>query len=210
MQSLLLAGPRRRAGRGKISERPRRIARPNSDGRHAPFDGANSRSGLMNISAVLLAGGESRRMGEDKASLLFRGEPLWQVQLNLLRKLEPAEILISARIDPVWRPNEYEFVPDDPPSRGPLSGLAAALARIRTKHVLGLAIDMPFMKEGYLRSLCAWIEPSCGVLPKIGNRAEPLAAIFPTETRTDFAKALTGANFSLQQLTERLANAGRL
>ena len=164
----------------------------------------------MNISAVLLAGGKSCRMGEDKATLLFRGEPLWQVQLDLLRKLEPAEILISARIDPVWRPNEYEFVPDDPPSRGPLSGLAAALARISTKHVLGLAIDMPFMKEGYLRSLCECIEPSCGVLPKIGNRAEPLAAIFPTETRTDFAKALRGANFSLQQLTERLANAGRL
>jgi molybdopterin-guanine dinucleotide biosynthesis protein A len=164
----------------------------------------------MNISAVLLAGGESCRMGQDKATLLFRGEPLWQVQLDLLRKLEPAEILISARIDPVWRPNEYEFVPDDPPSRGPLSGLAAALARIRTKHVLGLAIDMPFMKERYLRSLCEWIKPSCGVLPKIGNRAEPLAAIFPTETRMDFAKALTGANFSLQQLTERLANTGRL
>jgi molybdopterin-guanine dinucleotide biosynthesis protein A len=164
----------------------------------------------MNISAVLLAGGESRRMGEDKATLLFRGEPLWHIQLDLLRKLEPAEILISARIDPVWRPNEYEFVPDDTPSRGPLSGLAAALGKIRTKHVLGLAIDMPFMNERYLRSLYECIKPSCGVLPKIGNRAEPLAAIFPAEARMDFALALTGANFSLQQLTERLTNAGRL
>ena len=45
----------------------------------------------MNISAVLLAGGESRRMGQDKATLLFRGKPLWQIQLELLRKLEPAE-----------------------------------------------------------------------------------------------------------------------
>lgn len=164
----------------------------------------------MNVSAVLLAGGESRRMGEDKATLLFRGEPLWAVQLNLLRKLEPAEILISARIDPVWRPNECEFVPDESPSRGPLSGLAVALARMRTKHLLALAIDMPFMNERYLRSLCKWMEPGCGVLPKLENRAEPLAAIYPAEARTDFAMALTGANFSLQKLAERLVDAARM
>jgi len=164
----------------------------------------------MKISAVLLAGGESRRMGEDKATLHFRGAPLWKVQLNLLRKLEPEEILISARIEPVWRPNEYEFVPDDPPSRGPLSGLAVALARMRTKHLLALAIDMPFMNERYLRWLCEWIEPGCGVLPKIDNRAEPLAAIYPAEAQRDFAMALTGADFSLQQLTGQLADAGRL
>ena len=46
----------------------------------------------MKISAVLLAGGESRRMGKDKATLFFGGKPLWQIQLELLRKLEPSEI----------------------------------------------------------------------------------------------------------------------
>jgi molybdopterin-guanine dinucleotide biosynthesis protein A len=164
----------------------------------------------MKISAVLLAGGESRRMGKDKTTLLFRGQPLWQIQLDLLRKLELAEIFISARTDPPWRPADMQFVPDDPPSRGPLSGLTVALARMRTKHLLALAIDMPFMNERYLRSLCEWIEPGCGVLPKIDNRAEPLAAIYPAEARMDFTMALTGANFSLQQLTARLADAAHM
>src|ERR687892_190853 len=53
----------------------------------------------MNISAVLLAGGQSRRMGRDKAIILFRGKPLWQIQLGLLRKLQPAEIFVSAGND---------------------------------------------------------------------------------------------------------------
>ena len=99
----------------------------------------------MNISTVLLAGGESRRMGSDKATLLFRGKPLWQVQLETLQKLGPKEIFVSARIDPPWRPDDVVFVADAPLSRGPLSGLAASMSRMRTTHLLALAVDMPWM-----------------------------------------------------------------
>jgi molybdopterin-guanine dinucleotide biosynthesis protein A len=164
----------------------------------------------MNISAALLAGGESRRMGKDKATLLFRGKPLWQIQLHLLQKLEPAEIFVSARTDPAWRPPDVQFVADDSPSRGPLSGLAAALARMHAKHLLAFAIDMPFMTEKYLRFLCGQIEPCRGVLPKIDNRAEPLAAIYPQEALANIQSALSGKDFSLQTVTARLVAAGKL
>jgi len=164
----------------------------------------------MNISAVLLAGGESVRMGKDKATVLFRGKPLWEVQLGLLRKLEPAEILISARTDPSWRPGDVHFVADIPPSRGPLSGVAAALARMRTTHLLALAIDMPFITENFLRYVCEQIEARVGVVPKIDNRAEPLAAIYPREALIDFRNALAGSDFSLQTLTRSLVDTGKL
>ena len=164
----------------------------------------------MNISAVLLAGGEARRMGRDKATLLFRGKPLWQIQLELLRKLGPAEIFVSARRDPPWRPANVCFVADDPPSRGPLSGLAAALTRMRAKHLLALAIDMPFITENYLTFLCSQIEPGRGVLPKMDNRAEPLAAIYPQEALANVQSALSGKDFSLQTVTGRLVAAGKL
>src|SRR5438874_11163390 len=108
----------------------------------------------MNISAILLAGGESRRISKDKATLLFGGKPLWQIQLELLCKLEPAEIFVSARADPAWRPTDVQFVPDEPPSRGPLSGLTTTLARIRSSHLLVLAIDMLFMNEDHMSYLC--------------------------------------------------------
>ena len=129
--------------------------------------------------------------------------------------MEAAEILISARTDPVWRPSDTEFVADPTaagPSRGALSGLAAALARIRTKYLLALAIDMPFMTEKYLHFLCDEIAPGRGVLAVIAGRAEPLAAIYPAEAHRDVIAALSGsgADFSLQSLTSHLVKAGKL
>jgi len=172
--------------------------------------GSRDPSFLMNISAVLLAGGESRRIGRDKATLLFRGRPLWEIQFDLLRALQPEEIFVSARTDPPWRPSGVQFVSDEPPSRGPLSGLSATLARISTDHLLSLAIDIPLMTENYLRLICNLVEPGRGVLPMIGNRAEPLVAIYPKGTRTDFLTALSGSDFSLQSLTKKLVDAGKL
>ena len=164
----------------------------------------------MNISAVLLAGGESRRMGKDKATILFHGKLLWQIQLETLRRLKPAEILVSARTDPSWRPADVQFVADDLPSRGPLSGIAASLAQMRTAHLFALAIDMPFMSEQYLKFLCDQIEPGTGVVPTIDSRAEPLAAIYPREADTDFRTALAGTDFSLQSVVRCLVEGGTL
>jgi molybdenum cofactor guanylyltransferase len=165
---------------------------------------------LMNISAVLLAGGESRRMGKDKATIFFRQRPLWQNQIDLLRALQPKEIFVSARTNPPWRPRGVQFVSDEPPSRGPLSGLSATLARISTDHLLAFAIDLPLMTEKYLRGICNLIEPGRGVLPMMGNRAEPLVAIYPKSTAADFITALSGSDFSLQSLTKKLVQAGKL
>jgi molybdopterin-guanine dinucleotide biosynthesis protein A len=159
---------------------------------------------------VLIAGGESRRMGTDKTTFVFRGKPLWQVQLETLQKLRPKEIFVSARIDPPWRNEDVFFVADIPPSRGPLSGLAASMNGMSTSHLLALAIDMPWMSNKYLEFLYAQIELGRGVLPKIGDRAEPLAAIYPREAAIETAKALAGTDFSLQSLVCDLVAVGKL
>jgi molybdenum cofactor guanylyltransferase len=164
----------------------------------------------MTISAVLLAGGKSRRMGRDKATMLFRGAPLWKIQLELLRGLQPEEIFISAASDPPWRPADVDFVPDEQPSRGPLSGIAAALSRMKSDHLLVLAIDTPFIGEDYLRSLCAQIGAGRGVVPMIEDRAEPLIAIYPRDAEVEFSSALSGRDFSLQPLVQKLIEVGKL
>ena len=164
----------------------------------------------MTISAVLLAGGKSRRMGEDKATILFRSVPLWKIQLELLRQLEPHELFVSARTDPVWRPADAQFVADQMPSRGPVSGIAAALSRISSDHLLVLAIDMPFMTENYLRGLCERVRTGSGIVPVIESRFEPLAAVYPREVCHDVVATLSGNDFSLQSLISKLIAANKL
>ena len=158
----------------------------------------------MSISAVLIAGGESRRMGCDKATLPWRGRPLWEWQVEKLRALHPEKILLSARSDVPWRPTDVELLRDAPPSRGPLSGLAVALAAIKTDHLLALAVDMPFMTTENLLTLCSLVRNGIGVVPTVDGKAEPLGAIYPKEAGAVFQEALQGDNLSLQPLVRKL------
>ena len=164
----------------------------------------------MTLSAVLLAGGESRRMGTDKATIVFQGRPLWERQLGILRELRPAKIFVSARVDPLWRPPEIELLLDEPPSRGPLSGLTRALERMETTHLIALAVDMPLITSEQLGALFNLAGTGRGVVPAIGERTEPLAAIYPRESAPDFATALAGRDFSLQGLVRNLAAANKV
>jgi len=159
----------------------------------------------MTFSALLLAGGESRRMGRDKATMEFGGQPLWEQQLQLLRALGPEKIFVSARTAPAWLPGDVELLLDDPPSRGPLSGLTKALATSRATHLIALAVDMPFMTSDELGRLLEQVTEGCGIVPIIGGQAEPLAAIYPAEAAADFQAALAGRDYSLQPLVRELA-----
>jgi molybdopterin-guanine dinucleotide biosynthesis protein A len=164
----------------------------------------------MTLTAVLLAGGDSRRMGRDKATIVFRGEPLWQRQVELLRDLQPDKVLISVRKEPAWLPIETELLLDEPPFRGPLGGLTKALAAMTTSHLVALAVDMPFMTSEQLQVVWGQAAVGCGVLPMVGDRAEPLAAIYPREAGDDFTTALASDDFSLQRLSRSLARLDKL
>jgi molybdopterin-guanine dinucleotide biosynthesis protein A len=181
-----------------------------ADSLHARSSHENGEGKRMTFSALLLAGGESRRMGRDKATMEFEGRPLWERQLDLLRGLSPDKIFVSARSKPSWLPGDVKALIDDRPSRGPLSGLTKALAEMRTTHLIALAVDMPFLTSDELRDLSRLVGTRQGVVPLIGERAEPLAAIYPADAAEDFQTALAGSTFSLQPIIQAIAKAGKV
>ena len=163
----------------------------------------------MTLSAVLLAGGLSRRMGADKATLLVAGEPLWQRQLRMIKALEPAALWVSVRGESSFPP-EIEVVVDKTPSRGPLSGVAAALSRLQTSHVLVLAVDLPQMTTEHLRKLWGLSQPGTGVIPLNGGYFEPLCAIYPAEAAVVAEARLNSPDASLQAFAATLRHLSRV
>jgi len=106
----------------------------------------------MNVTAAILAGGASRRMGTDKAGLVWRGRTL------LARVADAATaaglpVVVVGRSEPAgWDVAGCGFAPDDEPGLGPLGGLVSAL-RATTGPVLLLSCDMPLLTEDAVRWL---------------------------------------------------------
>jgi molybdopterin-guanine dinucleotide biosynthesis protein A len=164
----------------------------------------------MTLTAILFAGGESRRMGTDKATLLFQGEPLWSRQLQTLRALNPAKILISARSQPSWQPADVETVLDEVSGQGPLGGLTAALAAMKTTHLLALAVDLPQMTSTHLESLWKLAGPGCGVVPRSASGLEPLCAVYPAESLSAARSTLSSGEPSMHRFINTLADCNQV
>lgn len=138
----------------------------------------------MNLSAVVLAGGHSSRMGKDKAFLEWKGRTLLSHQLETIRRLHPLEIFISGRASTDYQAFGYPILHDVFLERGPLAGIEQALSAASGTHVLVLAVDMPVITSEILMKLAGFCTDTKGVIPKIDGMLQPMAAIYPKPARS--------------------------
>jgi molybdopterin-guanine dinucleotide biosynthesis protein A len=133
----------------------------------------------MKLGAVVLAGGESRRQGRDKAWIELGGQPLIIRALAAVRDSGIEEIFISGRPGTDYSALGYPVLLDREPGCGPLGGIERALATATAPLVLVLAVDLPGVTAVFLRQLAAQCDPLTGAVPKLRGELEPLAAIYP-------------------------------
>ncbi len=129
------------------------------------------------VSIILLAGGESRRMGQNKALLPWRGVPLIQHIVERLREIGDDLLMVTNT------PQEYAFlglpmVPDVIPHGGSLVGLYSGLEAIRHPWGLAAPCDAPFVDVDLVRYMLSLREGHQAVVPVIGGRHEPLHALY--------------------------------
>jgi len=126
------------------------------------------------ISAVLLAGGASSRMGRDKSRIDFHGEPAATRITRLLASLfaevwvaggDPPDSAVGRRIADVEGP------------RCALRGFVAGLEAATRERVLVVATDLPLVTAELLLALCAWPEADA-VVPRQDGRLQPLCALY--------------------------------
>ena len=166
---------------------------------------ASGEAPISGVAGVALAGGASRRMGRDKASLLMGGESLLGRSVARLR-LALAEVIVVgtptlAPLVPTTR-----IVADAWPGRGPLGALATALSALEdtgTEWALLVACDMPFIQPTLLREIArlALTTPEVdAVAPRGPHGLEPLHTAYHRRCLPLARARLAGDDASLQGL----------
>ena len=130
------------------------------------------------LCVVLLAGGQSRRMGRNKALIPLQGSPMIARLAGEAGRLTD-QILISANDTPVYESLGLPIVPDIYSGQGPLAGLHAAMIHSERPLLLALACDLPSVKESFLRLLVRVAEGCDAVIPVTSDgRPHPLCAVY--------------------------------
>lgn len=148
-------------------------------------------------------------MGTDKALLPCEDRPLWKRQWTLLQELRVQEIFLSARPEQTWVPDHVLVLHDEIADAGPLAGIAAALSRATTTHLIVLAVDLPRMDAAWFQTLRQVCAPGTGAVGQREGFFEPLAAIYPCALRDQAEQALQSEERSLQRFIARAGSAMR-
>lgn len=165
------------------------------------------------LTGAVLAGGQSRRMGRDKAMLLVNGVPLWQRQVKVLREAGANPVGVVRRPDQpaLDLPVDVPLWQDAVAGIGPLAGLHAALAACRTGWLAVVATDMPAIEARWFAWLARHCPPDGGAIAgRDDGLLEPLAAIYPRAALAEAARRLAGPDYSLQAFANALLTQRRL
>ncbi len=129
------------------------------------------------ISAAVLAGGQSRRMGHDKAALVIHGETLLARTARLMRALTP-DVAIIGPIERATLVPDLPIIPDRWPGSGPLGGIATAFQALSGDVMLIVGCDMPFLQPALLRYLVSLIPGYDAVVVRLDGQVHPLHAVY--------------------------------
>lgn len=159
----------------------------------------------MRATGIILAGGESRRMGSDKLSLMVGDRTLLERVAGALG--EVCEDLVLAGSPGTGDQDDFKTVPDlREGGLGPLAGLEAGLTAARSPLVFVAAADMPFLSpqlvEALLGRLKAGDAPAC--VPHYNERIHPLCAAYRREVLPPVSSALDAGVRAMGEFLRRL------
>jgi molybdopterin-guanine dinucleotide biosynthesis protein A len=142
------------------------------------------------LEGFVLVGGQSSRMGRDKALLELDGKPLLLRATDLLAPLVTSITLLG---DPAKYPAfGFRILPDRWPGAGPLGAIATALGKARAPQAVVLACDLPYLTSDWL----VWLferaikSPADIVVPESAHGLEPLCAVYRATCAGTFTEDL--------------------
>jgi len=147
------------------------------------------------LGALVLAGGESRRMGRNKALIRFGDKPLLlHVVEKVMTMAHEIRVVIGKNDNlddyAAILPSSVKILRDAVEGKGPLVGILTGMERMRSEYTIVLPCDSPFVKREVLEHLVRLSQGVDAVIPRWPNgNIEPLHAVYRISSSFHAAKA---------------------
>ncbi len=163
--------------------------------------------------AIILAGGTSSRLGQDKGLVRLAGKPLIKHVLDKVESLVDERLVVVSSEDQTEQymkelGSQTKVIVDKAEFHGPLGGAAAGFEKARGKYSLLIACDTPFASKDILQLLLELSVNKNAVIPRWPNCCiEPLEAVYCTKPALEAARdGLRSGEVKMQAMVNRLRN----
>lgn len=156
---------------------------------------------FIRFAAVILAGGESRRMGRDKAGLVLGGKRLIDITAEKLDLFD--EVFISSGRD--YDIPGCKTIEDIYKGKGPAAGILTALKAMEADALFVTACDLPFIERDTVKKICSLYDGTRdAVVLTSGGRMEPLFSVYGRSAEKYFEDALLSGELSVKRILEKM------
>lgn len=161
-------------------------------------------------SGIILAGGSSHRLGQDKRLLRLEStETLLDQTISRVKEIVDDVIVVASTTPPVTLTDRTRLVFDDVPARGPLGGIVAGLRAARFDRSVVVACDLPFLSTSVLhRMLDLSPDPVLIVPRRRDGTLEMLHAIYDRGCLNTVKRLLEGGQWRMAGLASALVDDG--
>ena len=159
---------------------------------------------IADVTGVLLAGGKSRRMGQDKRLLSIGDETLYTRSLSVLRAIFERVVVVVAQDSPLMA-SDAPVLRDVIPHCGSLGGLYTGLKEARTQWVFAVACDMPFLDPGTIRHFTSLKGEGDVIMAKLRNGFQPMHALYHRNCLPIMEGLIHAQDFKIHRLADHPA-----
>jgi len=153
----------------------------------------------IEVTGVLLAGGKSRRMGEDKRNLAVGEQTLLERGLGVLRSIFHEVFVVIAQDSPPLSV-DARVVKDRVPDCGSLGGVYTGLIEATTPYIFVAACDMPFLNQAVIVEFTSRRASADIVMARLAGRLHPMHALYGKGSLPAMGEMIQARQLKMQEL----------
>lgn len=157
----------------------------------------------LSRTGIILAGGQSSRMGQNKALMMIDGVRVIERIKNELEKITD-DLLIVTNTFHTYEYLNIPMVEDEQKGKGPLAGIQAGLKASRSEKNLIVACDMPFISSSLGQFLLEELEDYQAAIPKLEGRMHPLFGAYRRDVLQAVSQSLEKNELRIMSLFQNL------